>query len=269
MNYAKLLNAFDDYSDRTGLPAYTQLIYYKLFALNNRVGWAEWFEATNPYVMFRADIKDEKTFIKHRNILKQHGLIDFRPGKKSQPTKYKLIKIYENPGLNPVYNPVNNPGNNPVETPGKKPDIYKQKQKLNANADNAREDDADEVLNLYQNEVGIVSPTVAELLTDAIKVNSSEWVKAAIREAVKHNARNWSYVDAILKSWRNNGFKTKPKGGSGPSRASPPMSDEEKAKKFARPDCVNCQGTGYITYFVDGQPLPKVKCECWNTPTKT
>jgi len=154
-----------------------------------------------------------------------------------------------------------------TETPQRERE--REKEKESKGKDNAREDDAEEVLNLYQNEVGIVSPTVAELLLDAIKVNSSEWVKAAIHEAVKHNARNWSYVDAILKSWRNNGFKTKPKSGSSPSRASPPMSDEEKAKKFAKPDCERCQGTGYETFFVEGVPLPKVKCECWNTPTKT
>lgn len=147
-------------------------------------------------------------------------------------------------------------------------EIEKEKEieieKESKEKNNAREDDeAKEVLSLYQNEVGIVSPTIAELLIDAIKTYSSEWVKAAIREAVKHNARNWSYIDAILKSWRNNGFKTKPKGGN-----SPPMSNEEKAKQFAKPDCPLCQGAGYITYLLDGVALPKVKCDCWNKPSK-
>jgi len=132
MNYVKLLNAFEDYSDRTGLPTYAQVIYYKLFAINNRAGWAEWFEATNPYLMFKASIKDEKTFERHRNTLKQCNLIDFLSGKKSQPTKYKLIKLYtdeENTGLNPVKTPpivpVNMPGKSPPIVPGKTPDIYK------------------------------------------------------------------------------------------------------------------------------------------------
>lgn len=145
-------------------------------------------------------------------------------------------------------------------------EIEREIEKESKEKDNAREDDdAKEVLSLYQNEVGIVSPTVAELLTDANKTFSSEWVKAAIREAVKHNARNWSYIDAILKSWRNNGFKTKPKGGNSP----PSMTDEEKIQKFAKPDCPNCNGTGYITYYVDGEALPKVKCDCWDKPSKT
>ena len=189
---------------------------------------------------------------------------------KSKKVENKTDNSGENLAENPEENRVENQGENAEETRERKVKESKVKEsKENRIDDNAREDDAEEVLNLYQNEVGIVSPTVAELLLDAIKVNSSEWVKAAIHEAVKHNARNWSYVDAILKSWRNNGFKTKPKSGSSPSRASPPMSDEEKAKKFAKPDCERCQGTGYETFFVEGVPLPKVKCECWYTPTKT
>jgi hypothetical protein len=134
MNYIKQLNAFEDFSDRTGLPTYAQLIYYKLFAINNRAGWVEWFETTNPYLMFKASIKDEKTFERHRNTLKQCNLIDFISGKKSQPTRYKIIKLYtdeENTGLNPVKMPSIMPMNIPVNTPSivpvKTPDIYKDK----------------------------------------------------------------------------------------------------------------------------------------------
>jgi hypothetical protein len=140
MNYVKQMNAFEDYSDRTGLPASTQLIYYKLFAMNNRVGWVEWFESTNPYLMFKAGIKDEGTFIRHRNTLKQCGLIDFISGKKGQPTRYNLIKLYTeeiNTGINQVNMPVNMQVNVPVKTPPimpvETPDIYKYKLNVNEN----------------------------------------------------------------------------------------------------------------------------------------
>lgn len=46
------------------------------------------------------------------------------------------------------------------------------------------------------------------------------------------------------------------------------MPEKDRAKVLAKPDCPMCQGTGYVTYYVDGQPLPKVKCECWNIPSK-
>ncbi|QDR80213.1 DnaD domain protein [Sporomusa termitida] len=214
MNYAKLLNAFEDYSDRTGLPTYAQLIYYKLFALNNRAGWAEWFDATNPYVMFRANVKDEKTFIRHRNLLQQHGLIKFQSGKKGQPTRYKLIPIYENTGLNPVNNPVIIPGNNPVETPVnppvKTPDIYKHKQKQidTAVVFGARE--ADKVLLAYQNNIGVLNDIAANKLDTLTEMYTAEWVLAAIEEAVMANVRKLGFIESVLGNWGVNGFKIKP-----------------------------------------------------------
>ncbi|SMC64028.1 DnaD domain protein [Sporomusa malonica] len=77
--------------------------------------------------------------------------------------------------------------------------------------ENIKDDDdnsagAREVFSLYQNEVGIVSSTVAQFIADAVDTYSPEWVKAAICEAVKHNARNWSYIDACLKNWKVHGF---------------------------------------------------------------
>lgn len=95
MNFIKQLKAFEDYSDRTGLPPCAQLLYHKLFMINNAANWAEWFHATNPYLMLKVGVKDRKTFDHHRNLLKQNGLIDFISGtRKGQPTKYKLMNLY-------------------------------------------------------------------------------------------------------------------------------------------------------------------------------
>lgn len=127
MNYIKQLNLFDDLSVAIGLPTSAQTIYYKLLSLNNRAAWAETFIATNQVIMFRAGIRDEKTFIRNRNLLKQANLIDFVPGKKGQPTRYKIIDL-EFTGYNPVYMPVQKPVNMPVKTPVQTPDIYKQEE---------------------------------------------------------------------------------------------------------------------------------------------
>ncbi len=91
---------------------------------------------------------------------------------------------------------------------------------------------AREVFNLYQNEVGIVSSTVAQFITDAVDTYSPEWVKAAIQEAVRHNARNWSYIDACLKNWQVHGFGAKKAGKQQnnqmqqPESAGPPNADQ-------------------------------------------
>lgn len=216
MNYAKLLNTFEDYSERTGLPAYAQLIYYKLFALNNRARWAEWFEATNPYLMSRAKIADEKTFIKHRNLLKQHELIDFISGKKGQPTKYKLIKLYsdddENTGINPVNNPVNNPVfnpvNMPVQMPVEPPGIYKYKYKQKENINSLS----------CARTIELITSLVNRPLSSADYRTIGVWlddglddliIAEAVKKAIVQDARSpIAYADTIIIDWDKRGLKT-------------------------------------------------------------
>lgn len=94
MNFIKQFNAFNDFARRTGLSSTEQIIYYKLFAVNNFSGWVEWFKATNHYLMIECNIKNENTFSLNRNKLQQIKLIEFVQGKKGSPTKYKLIKLY-------------------------------------------------------------------------------------------------------------------------------------------------------------------------------
>jgi DNA replication protein DnaD len=44
---------------------------------------------------------------------------------------------------------------------------------------------------------------------------SGEWIEAAIKEAVRNNARNWAYVEAILKRWKVDGFQSRKNGKRG------------------------------------------------------
>ena len=46
---------------------------------------------------------------------------------------------------------------------------------------------------------------MADQLRDAEKEYPFEWVKDAFQEAVSHNKRSWAYVEAVLKSWQQNG----------------------------------------------------------------
>jgi DNA replication protein len=47
---------------------------------------------------------------------------------------------------------------------------------------------------------------MADLLRDAEKEYSGDWVEEAIRIAVEHNARSWKYASAILARWKKEGF---------------------------------------------------------------
>ena len=61
------------------------------------------------------------------------------------------------------------------------------------------------IFKLYEENIGPLTPLIADALKDAEDTYSAEWIKEAIEEAVLHNARKWKYCEAILKDWKENG----------------------------------------------------------------
>ncbi len=58
---------------------------------------------------------------------------------------------------------------------------------------------------LYEQNIGLLSPLLADELRDAADQYPAEWIEAAFREAVQHNKRKWSYIRAILRRWEAEG----------------------------------------------------------------
>ncbi|MDD4874127.1 MAG: DnaD domain protein [Dehalococcoidales bacterium] len=58
---------------------------------------------------------------------------------------------------------------------------------------------------LYEENIGMLTPMIAEELKDAINIYPETWIEDAIKEAVKQNARRWSYITAILERWSKEG----------------------------------------------------------------
>jgi DnaD/phage-associated family protein len=54
---------------------------------------------------------------------------------------------------------------------------------------------------IYEEEIGQLTPMVADSLKDWEAVVPEKWVKDAIMEASANGARNWKYIEAILKRW--------------------------------------------------------------------
>lgn len=73
------------------------------------------------------------------------------------------------------------------------------------NEDENKNNNNDNVYSRYQNEIGMLSPGIVDLLDDAVSEYGEEWVSEAIQEAAKNNVRKWAYIDAILKNWHTNG----------------------------------------------------------------
>lgn len=77
------------------------------------------------------------------------------------------------------------------------------------------------IFRLYEENIGPLTPLIADTLKDAEEVYSAEWIADAIEVAVKNNKRNWRYCEAILKRWKDEGThgqKTQQDSGKGSER---------------------------------------------------
>lgn len=71
------------------------------------------------------------------------------------------------------------------------------------------------IFTLYEQNVGLILPLLAEELRDAAEQYPAEWLESAFREAVQQNKRSWSYIRAILKRWETEGKGGQPHGTHG------------------------------------------------------
>lgn len=58
---------------------------------------------------------------------------------------------------------------------------------------------------LYEQNIGPLTPLVADDLRDAEQIYPLRWIEEAIQLAVENNVRKWRYVIAILERWRQEG----------------------------------------------------------------
>ena len=65
---------------------------------------------------------------------------------------------------------------------------------------------------VYEDNIGMLNPMIAEELKDAEERYPQDWIEEAFREAVKSNKRSWRYVAAVLDRWEQEG---RGDGGSG------------------------------------------------------
>lgn len=58
---------------------------------------------------------------------------------------------------------------------------------------------------LYEQNIGIITPMIAEELKEAERVYPPQWIEEAFREAVALNKRSWRYIARILERWASEG----------------------------------------------------------------
>jgi len=71
--------------------------------------------------------------------------------------------------------------------------------------------DRPNIFTLYEQNIGLLTPLIAEELQDAEKLYPTDWIEDALKLAVENNKRSWSYARSILKRWKTEGRAEKSK----------------------------------------------------------
>jgi DNA replication protein len=74
------------------------------------------------------------------------------------------------------------------------------------------------VFRLYEQNIGLLTPLIADQLVDALEQYPREWIEDAIAEAVSYNRRSWRYIQRILEKWSVSGRGEVTDAGTGTGR---------------------------------------------------
>jgi DnaD/phage-associated family protein len=58
---------------------------------------------------------------------------------------------------------------------------------------------------LYEQNIGMITPMIAEELKEAEKIYPPQWIEEAFKEAATLNKRSWKYIARILERWASEG----------------------------------------------------------------
>jgi len=99
----------------------------------------------------------------------------------------------------------------PSHTAGNEDKNKNIKNKNGSSSDN-NNNSTSEIFNLYEQEIGMLTPTTADGIRDWLDQYPEEHIREAIKEAVLQNVRKPKYISAILESWRTNGYRKNGRG---------------------------------------------------------
>jgi DNA replication protein len=79
-----------------------------------------------------------------------------------------------------------------------------------------RDESRPTIFELYEQNVGLLTPLLAEQLREAELSYSEAWIEDAFREAVSQNKRSWRYIQRVLENWAARGRGTRGETGRRP-----------------------------------------------------
>ncbi|MBR6713113.1 MAG: hypothetical protein IKI76_08995, partial [Selenomonadaceae bacterium] len=177
----KALNSRFDSDNPTAM---TQLIGYKLLAIDNERHHPDEFSVSNRDLMKRTGIQSTQTIHAARNTLKQMGLIDFETPK-GKPTQYRWTinqtPIKHLPNTNQTLSEI---PNNACAI-----DVIDVKDNLSIDTHAEQTDELDALLDYWAHDLngGRLSVEHQSKLSALLKAHGLDWLKAAMKEAADAN----------------------------------------------------------------------------------
>lgn len=78
----------------------------------------------------------------------------------------------------------------------------------NNNIDDSCVDGLQEIIDFYNNNIGMITPYAVDIFTDYTKEMTKDLIIYAMKKAVEANVRTIQYIKGILNNWSKSGIKT-------------------------------------------------------------
>jgi len=161
-----------------------------------------------------------------------HGYMNRTRIARKNGTFYWVTDIYESPSLNPSPQSSGGFSRSGFSRSGKPVDVVITEE-VNTEAATTRATPAQNIYALYEQNIGALTPLIADALKDAERTYGAEWIADALKLAVTNNKRNWKYCEAILKRWKVEGKDDGSAPPSGKKRTGKPQG-ESPLDRYAR-----------------------------------
>lgn len=83
------------------------------------------------------------------------------------------------------------------------PNGYQMDTQVRIGKDRLGKDSIGDVLEMYEQNFGTLSPTTTEMLMDLEQEYSEKFLKEAMKRAIEKNKKNLAYIKGILKQWKD------------------------------------------------------------------
>ena len=89
--YITQINAFHRFTESHYLTPNARLLWFSLIDLFNRTGWPEWVQVDTLRLTAMLDVSSRNAAFRARDALVEAGLLEYEPGTKGYPTRYRMI----------------------------------------------------------------------------------------------------------------------------------------------------------------------------------